>query len=292
MALSDPRGQFGVHSVCFYNKDTGVPLSYLRVLGECSVSFEAEYSDLEGGSNMYLWDSIVSKINSDISLTAREYDAGTMQLLLGGTLTENSAEATGAVEEFANVKGTSVYNSTAGIASIDVTTGDSGDLKEGKYLLKAKTATTLTLYAMTDVDFKQGEDETFDDDDLIIEDDIDVSSTAQALANWGITITPTTGGATMTINDTAEFYVRKQNSSSLELVFGESGASFTEVGVIIAGQKQSDGSIAYMELYNCRVGGMPLQFAEKAWSEWSVTIKALYDSSKNAVGKFRRTIAA
>jgi hypothetical protein len=127
MALSNPRGQFGIHSVCLFSRDTGLPLSYLRVIGKCEINFEADFSDLTGGSQMYPFDTEVTKIGSDISFTAREYDPGTMELLMGGALTENGAEATGAIDGFANVNGTSVYDASTGIATVTVTSGDSAD---------------------------------------------------------------------------------------------------------------------------------------------------------------------
>jgi hypothetical protein len=291
MALSNPRGQFGIHSVCLFDRDTGLPLSYLRVIGKCEINFEADFSDLTGGSQMYPFDTEVTKIGSDISFTAREYDPGTMELLMGGALTENSAEATGAIDGLANVKGTSVYDASTGIATVSVTSGDSADLKEGKYVIKATGAKAATVYALTDVDFAHGTDAVFTDDTLAI-GTIDLTSGAATLASYGLTFTPGSGTTAFVTNDTAEFYVRKPNTSSIELLFGQAAAEFTKVGVIIAGQKQSDGTISYMELYNCLAAGMPIGFNEKAWSDWSVKIKALYDSSKDAIGCFRRTIAA
>ncbi|MBN1534554.1 MAG: hypothetical protein JXA20_17910 [Spirochaetes bacterium] len=291
MSLTAPRGQFGVHSVCLYDRDTSLPLAYLRVIGECSVSFEAEFADLMGGSQMYAWDSEVSKIGSDIKFTAREYDAGTMELLMGGSLTENAAEASGAIDGLANVYGTSVYNVSTGITAVSVTSGDSTDLKEGKYVIKATAAKTATVYCLSDVDFAHGTDGAFEDDTLSI-GDIDLSSGDDTLDDYGLTFEVGSGTTAFVTNDTAEFYVRKPNASSVELVFGQSGAEFTKCGVIIAGQKSSDGSITYLELYNCLAAGMPISFNEKAWSEWSVTIKSLYDSSRDAIGKFYRTIAS
>ena len=291
MALTDPRGQFGAHSVCFYDRTTSLPLAYLRVIGECNINFEAEFSDLEGGSSMYPWDSEVSKIGSEIKLQGREYDGETMEILMGGALTNNVAEATGAVEGLANVKGTSVFQATTGVASVTVTSLDHGDLKEGKYVIKATAADEATVYCLSDVDFKNGTDAVFTDDTLAI-GTIDIGSGNAVLASFGLTFTKGSGTIAFVTDDTAEFYVRKPNASSIELVFGQSGAEFTECGVVIAGQKQADGTISTMELYKCKVAGMPISFNEKAWSEWSCTIKALYDSNKDAIGKFRRTIAA
>jgi len=147
------------------------------------------------------------------------------------------------------------------------------------------------LYICSDVDFKHGTDITYEDDTLLIEDEIDCSGADVDLTDLGLTIS-LEGTPAFTIGDTASFYVRKPNTSSVEVVFGGSGSEFSEVGVVLAGAKQSDGTIQSVELYKCKMAGMPIGFSEKAWAEWSCTIKALYDEDQDAVGIYRRTHAA
>jgi len=289
MALSDRQGQFGVHSVTLYNRTTKVPIVIAKVIGECTVSFEAEMVDLMGGSNNYLWDTEVGNITSDISMTLKEYDGSMMEIFLGGSLTENSAEATGSIDYQTNEVGTSIFNGSNGI-TVAITSGDSADLKEGYYTIKATGAGAATVYCMSDVDFQRGVDVTYTDDTLAVFT-IDVSSASDVQASWGLTFTKN-GTPSFTTNDSAIFYVRKPNSSSIELDFGQSGAEFTNVGVILFGQKKSDGTITSLELYNVKGAGFPINFSEKAWSEASVTMKALYDSTENKIGTYRRTIAA
>jgi hypothetical protein len=269
-----------------------LPLSFLRVIGECNLDFKADYADLNGGSQMYPFDAEVSKINSEVSLKAREYETNAMQLLLGGNLTENGAEATGAIDGIANGKGTSVIDPATGITDISVTPGESGDMKEGKYVLKATAAKKVDVYCLSDVDFTHGTDTAFLDDDLKIGSLDFATGVDQTLADYGLTFEVGSGTMALVTNDTAEFYVRKPNVSSIELDFGQSSAEFSKVGVLLAGQKQSDGTIQTLELYNCIIAGMPIGFTEKAWSEWSITLRALYDSVKNKIGTYRRTIAA
>jgi hypothetical protein len=290
MALDQPRGQFGVHSLCLFDPDTSLKLSYLQVLGEFTMNFEAEWAELEGGSNLYVWDAEVSKINSDMNLVCREYDGATMALFMGGSHTDGSAESTGSTSGFANVKGTSVYDVSTGLTAVSVTTSDEGDLKEGKYVVKATGTDTAELYCLTDVDFQRGTDAVFEDNTLKI-DDLDFSGGDAVSADFGLTFEVGSGATNFTTNDTAAFYVRKPNSSYSIVTFGQKGAEFSSVGVYVAGQRQSDGSIFTMELPRCRVAGMPIAFTEKAWSEWNVTIKALYDSTTNSVGTARQTFA-
>ncbi len=291
MPADNPIGQFGIHSACFYDRDTGIPISILKIIGEANFDMKADYADLEGGSQMFSWDSELTKIGSEISLTGREYEPNTMAMLMGATLTENAAEATGAIDGYANVNGSSIKNATTGIASVDVTGADSADLKEGKYIIKATGAQAVSIYALTDVDFANGTDEVLDDNFGLVETGVSVSATA-AIANFGLTLTKGSGTVALTIGDTAEFYVRKPNKKSYELPFGSSSSNYQEVGVLLAGQKQADGSITTLEIYRAKVAGFPISFKEKAWSEWSLTIKVNYDSTKNGVGTWRKTIAA
>ena len=288
MGLSARQGQFGVHSVTFYNRTTKVPIAIAKVIGECTLPLEAELIDLMGGSNNYVWDTEVGTISSDLSMTLREYEGSIMEVLLGGSLTTNAAEATGAIDSQENQVGTSILSDTNGL-TVSVTVGDSADLKEGMYVIKATAAAAANLYCMSDVDFQNGTDIEYTDDTLLI-DTINASST-DVLAELGLTFT-LAGSASFVTDDTAIFYVRKPNTSSIELDFGQTGSEFSNVGVILTGQKKADGSITSLELYNVKGAGMPMGFNEKAWSEASVTMKAIYDSTENKIGTWRRTIAA
>jgi hypothetical protein len=288
MSLSNRQGQFGVHSVTLYNRTTKVPIAIAKVIGECTVNFEAELVDLMGGSNQYIWDTEVGNISSDISMTLKEYDGDLMEVFLGGSLTTNAAEAAGAIDFQENQVGTTVLDGVNGL-TVALTAADDADLKEGYYVIKATAAQAATVYCMSDVDFQRGTDASYTDDTLAVFT-IDASGT-DVNADFGLTFTAN-GTVAMVANDTAIFYVRKPNASSIELAFGQTGAEFTNVGVILFGQKKSDGSITSLELYNVKAAGMPISFSEKAWSEASVTMKAIYDSTENKIGTYRRTIAA
>ncbi len=81
------HGIFGIHSVCLYDLKTGIPFTMMQILGECSVNFSAEFADLLGGSQMFPYDSEISSLKSEISMTAREYSSDVMEKFLGGVKT-------------------------------------------------------------------------------------------------------------------------------------------------------------------------------------------------------------
>jgi hypothetical protein len=104
------------------------------------------------------------------------------------------------------------------------------------------------------------------------------------MTGWGFQITGGASPIAMTTGASAVFDVRKVNVGGFDLIFGQSGQTASQFGVRCYGQKHSDGTIDYLQLYNCKAFGFPISFKEKAWSEYSVTVKALYDSPTNAVG--------
>lgn len=288
MSLSNPYKLFGVHSVTFFDRTDRTPVGYLRVLGDCSLNLSPEFEDLNGGSQLYSWDSEVKSINSEFSLTAREYPIEVMEMLLAGTKTAYTADADGEVINEANVKGTSVIAST-GIASIEVTSGDGADLKEGEYVIEAVSTTTVDIYALSDANFVRGTDATFEDDTMTIASAKTITQDGDTvLADFGLTITGGAGTIAMTIGDTARFTVRRPSVTGVKLVVGQSGATFSEYGALLTGQVMGDGTLQYVELYRVKAAGMPIAFKEKGYSEWSITLKALYDSTRNGVFEFIR----
>jgi hypothetical protein len=281
--LSNPKGIYGVHSVVFYDRKTGLPITCARVIKDFNMEFKGEIEDLMGGSNLYAWDGEIKSLSSDVSFTAAEYSPILMRELLGGSLTAYSTENDGAIAGLANVKG----NITS---SIDVvaTSGETADLKTGKYIILATATNKVKVYATLDADFKQGADTNYLDDSLAITDELMITaSESTEVDKYGFSIVGKTT-VNMTPGDTAEFYVRKVNTGGFELLFGEATTTFSEFGLIACSPRMSDGTITYIELYKCKGAGMPISFKEKVWSEFQCTLKAYYDSERGAVGRFRR----
>lgn len=281
--LSNPKGIYGVHSVVFYNRSNGQPITIARVIKDFNMEFKGEIEDLMGGSNLYAWDGEIKSLSSDVSFTAAEYTPSLMRELLGGSLTSYSAEASGNISALADING----NITD---SIDViaTSGDTADLKSGKYIVVATASNKVKVYATLDADFKQGAEANYLDDSLAVTDELTIVATQDTeVADFGFSIR---GKATvsMTVGDSAEFYIRKTNTGGFELLFGESTTTFSEFGLIACSPRMADGTITYIELYKCKGAGMPISFKEKGWSEFQCTLKAYYDSERGAVGRFRR----
>jgi len=267
-----------------------VPVSFLRVLGECSFNLSPEFVDLNGGSSMYPWDSEVGNIGSELSLTAREYPMSVMEMALAGTKTALTSEADGEVRDIANVKGTTAYSSV-GLSDVEVTddTGTDGtaDLKEGEYVVVFTAATKVDVYALSNANFSRGTSKEYLDDTLKIATNLTISTGAETLVpGFGLSLVGGSGTIGGTVGDSLRFTVRRPLVSGFKLVVGESGSAFQEYGVLLSGQVQGDGSLSYIDMYRVKAAGMPIAFNEKAYSEWSVTLKALYDSDRDGVFQF------
>ena len=146
MALSAPRSLFGIHSVSPYSRTDGTFFGELRVLENSSLSLSGETIDLLGGSNKFPWEAADGAITAEMSLAFSEYPDFVFELFLGNAPTSNSAETGGSVSGFANVKGTTVKDAANGIDVVELTSGDTADLKFGKYIIKATGANTFDLF--------------------------------------------------------------------------------------------------------------------------------------------------
>lgn len=282
--FSNPNLIYGIHSVTPYDRTTRQPISFLRVLGEASLNLNAEFEELKGGSNMYSWDAEPKEITSEFSFTCKEYPITMMQKLLAGVVTDYTEEVAGEIVDVENVNGDSVYDSSTGIATVAVSTA--ADLKEGEYVVKATAANKVSVYAMSNVNFDRGSALEINDSMEVGTDFSIVQSSGTIIAGLGVTLTGGSGTIGFETDDTFRFRVRRPLVSGVKMIVGSSNSSFSEFGCIVAGQKKSDGSLTYLDIYKCRAAGMPISFKEKAYSEWSLSIKVLYDSVKDAVFEY------
>ena len=291
MAEAQPKGLYGVHDIRFYDLDTGESKAHLRVLGDVNPEFTAEIEKLMGGSQMFPWDSEIKAFNSSLKVTCREYSADIMAMLLGGVATEYATDADGDVIDEENVFGTSVIDATTGIATITVKAGKEADLKEGWYLIKAASATTVNVYAYSSSNFSRGTDGVFvDEDGKITSSPLTITaSTAVEVTDHGINLTGGSGAIGMTIGDTARFFVQKPHGGAYKVKFGQTSMNFEEVGCIISGQT-SGGVTSYLHFYRVKCAGMAIPFTEKGFASYDITVEPMYDSTLDGVGEFRRSL--
>ncbi len=294
MSLSDPRVIYGVHSVTPYSRTTGLPYGIARVLKDSSISLSAELVELTGGSNRFPWATEDGKITSEMSLKFAEYPDFVFELFLGKAVTTNSAETSGNVSSLTNKNGTSTMDASTGIASVAVipSTG-AADLKFGKYVVKVASATTVDIYGSTDIDLTRGTDVEFQDDalKLLASAQTITSGSNTDVASLGLRFSGGSGTIGMTTGDTATFDVRPINTGSTTVRIGASTDVSPEFGCIVMAQKRGNGELFEIDAFKCKASGLPIGFAEKAFSELEAKAKLLYDSVKNGVFDIRHVKA-
>lgn len=290
MALSDPRIVYGIHSVTPYNRTTGEFYGTAKVLDSSSISVSSELISLTGGSQKFPWAVENGLSTAEISLSVSQYDDFLLELAYGKAPTQNAAEATGSVTTVTNKSGSSVVSATTGIASVDVTSGDEGDLKFGKYVVKVTDAAadTVTVYASSDVDFARGNDGDFTSDLLAI-GDVVISGTGGTsnLSDYGLEFTGGSGTIALTDGDTATFEVRPSNSKSMDVVIGGASDVVPEIGMLIYAQQRGNGELFEIDVYRAKLTGLPFGFTKNEFSVAEITAQAFYDSAKNGVMALR-----
>ena len=293
MSLAQPRTIYGVHSLTMYDRSTFLPFGILKVVGGLNLGLTGQFTDLNGGSSRYAWDSEPGVLTATLTGTIKEYTNFAFERLLGATTTDNGAESSGNVTTLTNKNGTSLKHATTGVASVSVLSASKANLKDGLYVLKCTGATEVTLFAMTDADFANGTNGVFADDDLSVGTPLTITSGSNTdLAGYGLRFSGGSGTIGMTTGDTAYFYVRKVNTGSSLIIAGAAAQQFSEFGAYISSQVKGGGGNVQVQAYKCKAIGLPLNFAEQAWMNSDFNMTMLYDSAEDAVFRIQSVEAA
>jgi hypothetical protein len=284
MALSTPRSLFGVHSVTPYSRENGTFYGTIKVLKGSSLSLTGEQVELTGGSSKYPWAVEESTITAELSLKVAQFEDFLFELFLGKAPTSLAAEATGNVSALVNKKGSSVMQASTGIASASAAAGSEADLKFGKYVIKAVSASTVDVYFSSDADMGRGTNGSYINDSLkITSAPLSITSSAVLIPSFGIELTGGAGTIALVVGDTATFEVRPANNGGMTVRVGSSSdSSFPEFGAIVMGSKRGN-ELVEVDCFRCKGAGMPLNFEQNAFAEAEVKVKVLYDNDKDGV---------
>jgi len=293
MSLSEPLTIYGIHSITAYNPDTRLPYGTAKVVASAELSSDGELTPLTGGSSKYPWKVERGLITAELTLTLREYPPFLFETLLGKAVTKNAAESSGSVTTLTNSNGTSVVAAT-GIDTVTVKSGSEADLKFSGYVVKAASATTVDVYALTDLDFANGVDKVFVDDLLKITTTAltIVQSSAVTIPDFGLELTGDSGTIALVTGDTAVFDARPINTESEEVVIGSSSETFNDFGLMISAQRPGDRYMTMIDCYKVAGVGLPINFTENAFSEASVTMSLFRDATRDGVYRMLRTKAS
>lgn len=293
------RIAYGIHSIVPSRISDGLPYGALKVLGSASMSLTSEFSDLFGGSNKNAWAVEAGTISSEWTASVKSMPDFLFELFLGATVTTTAASATGTVSGLANIKNTSVVESSTGIASVAAKAGSEVDLKDGVYIIKAVSATTVDIYALTDIEFKKlgaNNELAWLDEELKINAAplTIVTSTATEIVGLGVELTGGSGTIGMTADDTARFEVKSAHSGVSTIDIGSDATIFPEHKQLCLGGKRANGDTLEMELYRVVGSGFAIPFEEQAFAIPELNMRLVYDACEDKVATIRakRGVAA
>ena len=288
--LSTDFHAYGIHSQVPYRRSDELPYGIFKVLGGGTFGLSGEFEDLFGGSSRYAWASELKTITSEFTSTVKSLPDFLFELFLGAKIDKTPASATGTVGALKAIKGNSLSETTTGIASATLKTGESGNLKTGRYLIAATAASKVNVYAMTDIEFGRGNPLSYVDDSLkITKTELTIATTVKVeIPNTGIELT---GGSTATAlveGDTAEFAVTAPHGGISEIAVGQSSAIFPEHGNFLLAARRNNGDMLEIQIHKASGGGLPIPLEETVFSIPELTTKVLYDSSVDRVATFRK----
>lgn len=276
MARSSRKQYFSIHSISFIDLDTGIPIEQVDVIGALTLTNSSDLIENFGGSSPYAFASEAGSKTTEGSMTVRELPSSIFNTLLGANTTVNAAEAAGSVTALAAYFGTGLVDGATGIASVGLKSGSSADVKNVHYTVKAVSATTVDVYASSDVDFARGSALTYQDDSLkITATPLTVPGTGGVveIPNTGLELTGGSGVVALTTDSTATFSSRPINTGSAISNVGSDLDSLPNVGLVVEAKKRRTGELGSLHMYNVTFGGLPLNFTENEYYNGDIPFK-------------------
>lgn len=290
MSFGYNRINYGIHSICPFSLADELPYGILKVVGGGTLTLSSEHEELFAGSSKFAWAVEAKTISTEWTATVKSMPDFLFELFLGASVTTTAASATGTVDTIANVKGTSVVAAT-GIATVGLKAGSTADLKDSVYIVKAVSATTVDVYALTDIEFKKlgGAALSYVDDSLKITASPLTIATGAAVEvpNTGIELTGGGGVIGMTTGDTARYHVNSAHNGVSEISIGASSTVFPEHKQLCLSQKRANGDVFELELNKVVGSGMPLPMEEQTFSIPEMAMKLVYDAATDEIATIR-----
>ncbi|MCX6223486.1 MAG: hypothetical protein NTV01_01810 [Bacteroidia bacterium] len=280
MAVSQQKVFFGIHSAAFINRADGLPYGYLKALGNATLDASREEVSIFGGSNPYPFDTQYGNCSSKLSLTIREFKPF-IYTLAGYTVASTALSTTGAVSTLTNIlsQAAPVMHAGTGIASVAVTSADKANLKAGRYVVKAVSATEVSIYAYTDADGGAGVALPLLDDVMCVSNTLSVAQATTAVVALGVTFTKGNSTLGMTVGSTAYFDITPVNTGGSFSVTMGSNPVPVQCALLLAGQKLANGDIDYTYFPSVKVSSVPMTYEQNKHSEGDIQLAVNYDAT-------------
>lgn len=286
------RINYGIHSICPFRISDGLPYGIFKVLGGGTMTLSSEFEDLFGGSNKFAWAVEAKTISAEWTATVKSMPDFMFELFLGASVTTTAASSAGTVANFANILNATVLDATTGIATVTAKSGGTADLKDGVYIIRAVSPTTVDIYGLTDIEFKKlgaSNEAVFQDEELKINATpiAIVMSAAAEIVGLGVEMTGGSGTIGMTVDDTARFEIKSAHNGVSEINIGSASTIFPEHKQLCLSQKRSNGDTFEIELYRVVGSGMPVPLEEQTFAIPELAMKLIQDSVEDKVATIR-----
>lgn len=289
MSFGYNRINYGIHSICPFRIADGLPYGILKVVGGGTMTLTSEFEELFGGSNKFAWAVEAKTISTEWTATVKTLPDFLFELFLGASVTTTTASATGTVGDLTSVKGTPV--GATGVASIAAKSGGAANLKDGIYIGKVVSPTTVDIYALTDIEFNKlgGTSLAYVNEELkITETPLTITAeTAVEIPGLGVELMGGAGAIAMIAGDTFRFSVRSPHNGLSTIDIGAGSTIFPEHRQLCLGQKRANGDTFEMELYKVVGSGMPIPFEEQTFAIPELAMKLVQDSASDKVATIR-----
>lgn len=236
-----------------------------------------------------MWASEAKTISAEFTASVKSMPDFLFELFLGAEVTTTAASTTGTAGSETNIKGTSAFDAATGVVSATVKTGSETDLKAGIYTVIAVSATDVDVYAMTDIEFGNGNDLEYQTDDgKITVSALTIGNAAVVeIPNLGVELTGGSAVAFVT-GDSFTFEVAAAHGGISEIVLGKSSAVFPEFGAVALAAKRSNGDMLEIDMHKCVGAGVPISLEETTFAIPELTTKLLYDGCLNKIATIRK----
>lgn len=272
---------YGIKAITLINRSTGKPHGRYRVLGGAELNVSADKVSLMGGASRWPWATEYGAYSdAEITMTVREYPEFGFRYIAQGSSVIATAETSGNVGTLTNKSGTSAFNATVGIATVNVVEASKSAVKTGRFVVEAVGTGTVDVY------YIGSQYDSYENDVLKI------TSSPLAIANgastvitgWGIALSGGSGVA-MNVGDTMYVDVRKVNTGAEEITVGRSVESVQEFEAWIISEDQKTGDQFRIWIPRCSASGLPVSMTEKEMSETEITLSIDYDSTLDTAYK-------
>lgn len=278
MALSKVHLPKGFQSVALSHYE-GAPIALIQTSKKAGVEVETQKSSFKTAARGTL-DESFDGATYTFSCDGVELPKALQEAFFNVEATEY--DTTTGIVDIHNIGDGTAYDSSSGIASISIE--DEDEIKPGAYRVVVKTASTLSLYSLSDASFKEGTDAAYLDDSLLIEDDIAITTdTTTGITGFGIGFVGGEGTIGMTIGNVFDFVVTG-GGTGWRVGAGVPGYEPVAASAVIMTPKKN-GKYNIVKVHKFYLYPQSRKFADGEYATWEIKSECIMDTAQGTGGE-------